>query len=409
MTETNPSNVLIVNQHGDNRGDEAALEGMLQGLTEQLGHVQFTVVHQFANASAGTALRSDVEWIPHKISAFEALRLVLYAVARTLRLRPRFLLGSVGKQTIKAYEQADVVISAPGGPYFGDIYVNHEFVHWFYVWLAKIHKKPCALFATSAGPFAKKWANPFRRLTYRCFDVLYVREEISAGHIRQLFSPKHIDVHVSVDAALQVTVPPSSRDERRLIVVSAINWTYKGDADVATRQVAYNIAIIHAVSALIDGKPARVVFVPQLHGTRHRDSPYLTTLAEQLRQHLGQSAVEIDVWDEEKNMMSQRALFASADFVIAGRYHPAVFALSAGVPQVCIPYEHKATGVLALAQLSDVVLPIEEVTVDKLENLARYVLENEEDIRTRSRQASVDLQRLSSETSRSVAQLVTIR
>ena len=117
----------------------------------------------------------------------------------------------------------------------------------------------------------------------------------------------------------------------------------------------------------------------------------------------------IEVWDEDKNMMSQRSLFASADFVIAGRYHPAVFALSAGVPQVCIPYEHKATGVLALAQLPDVMLPIEEVTAEKLVNLARYVLDNAEDIRERSRRASADLQRLSSETSRAVAQLVTTR
>lgn len=404
-----PFKVLIVNQHGDNRGDEAALDGMLRGLTEQFGFAQFTVVHQFANASAGPSLRSDVVWIPHKISAIEAIRLVLYVALRLLRIRPKFLLGRIGKQTIAAYEQADMVISAPGGPYFGDIYINHEFVHWLYVWMAKLHKKPCGLYATSAGPFDKKWANPFRRMTYRCFDALYVREEISAQHIKNLFRSRPIDVHVSVDAALQVSVSPSERDERRLIVVSAINWSYKGAADVERRRRQYNDAVVAAIVVLINSTPSRIEFVPQLHGTRHRDTPYLLQLADLLRAQISDTSVDIEVWDEDRDMMSQRALFASADFVISGRYHPAVFALSAGVPQVCIPYEHKATGVLALAGLSDVVLPIEDVTEEKLVSLATYVRDNAGDIRERSQRASVTLRALSSETSQGMAQLVRSR
>lgn len=406
VIERVPVDVLIVNQHGDNRGDEAALDGMLRGLAEQLGSARFTVVHQFANASTGPALRSDVTWIPHKIGAIEAVRLVLYSVIRMFRVRPKFLLGRVGKQTITAYEQADVVISAPGGPYFGDIYINHEFVHWFYVWMAKLHKKPCGLYATSAGPFEKKWANPFRRLTYRCFDALYVREEISAQHIKHLFGARAINVHVSVDAALQVSVPPSDHDQRRLIVVSAINWVYKGDVNVDERRRQYDVAVVAAVVALIDATSARVVFVPQLHGTRHRDTPYLAHLADLLRERVGHLSVDVEVWDEERDMMSQRSLFASADFVIAGRYHPAVFSLSAGVPQVCIPYEHKATGVLALADLSDVVLPIEDVTEEKLVALASYVRDNALHIRERSQRAAVTLRELSSQTSRAMAELV---
>jgi colanic acid/amylovoran biosynthesis protein len=399
-------NILIVNQHGDNRGDEAALDGMLRGLASQLGDVNFTVVHQFANPAAGPAFRQDVTWIPHRITILEAVRLVLYAVVRLTGVRAKFLLGRVGRDTINAYEQADVVISAPGGPYFGDMYINHEFVHWLYVWLARMHKKPCGLYATSAGPFKKKWANPFRRFTYRCFDVLYVRENISAGHIKELFGSCLINVNVSVDSALQVEVPPAERDHRRLIVVSAINWTYKGASDVLHRQRVYNASIVAAAQTLASDQSARVVFVPQLHGTRHRDTPYLSQLASDLQSKVDPERVQVEVWDENLDMMSQRTLFAAADFVIAGRYHPAVFALSAGVPQVCIPYEHKATGVLALANLSDVVIPIEEVTQESLVARAQYVLDNAESIRERSHRAAVSLRSLSSETSRAIAALV---
>jgi len=52
----------------------------------------------------------------------------------------------------------------------------------------------------------------------------------------------------------------------------------------------------------------------------------LSTLAECLRDKTGAVSIDVEVWDEDRDMMSQRSLFASADFVIAGRYHPAVFA-----------------------------------------------------------------------------------
>ena len=105
-------------------------------------------------------------------------------------------------------------------------------------------------------------------------------------------------------------------------------------------------------------------------------------------------------------MLAQRALFASADFVVAGRYHPAVFALSAGVAQVCIPYEHKATGVLQLAGLSDVVVPIAEVTTERLVDVARRVREQADDVRERSRDAATRLAELSSQTSRAVVDVM---
>jgi polysaccharide pyruvyl transferase WcaK-like protein len=116
--------------------------------------------------------------------------------------------------------------------------------------------------------------------------------------------------------------------------------------------------------------------------------------------------VTVSVFDESRDMLAQRGLFASADFVVAGRYHPAVFALSAGVPQVCIPYEHKATGVLQLAGLSDVVVPINEVTPERLAEVARRVCTTAENVSARSRRAAGDLATVSSRTSAAVVELM---
>jgi colanic acid/amylovoran biosynthesis protein len=400
--------VLVVNQHGDNRGDEAALHGMLTGITRACADpVRFTVIHQFADDRSARGLASssgfDVEWISLKLSPIEGLRLVVY-----LATRIHAVLGRVGAATIAAYRSADVVVSAPGGPYFGDIYIGHEPVHWLYVWMARIHRKPTVLYATSAGPFARAWANPFRRLTYRCFDAVIVREEISAAHIRALFGTRrrNVDVGVTVDAALQVLVPPSPRDSvLRRVVVSAIDWKYEGDPSPDARRANYDTAVAAAVGELCSGGPYEVVLVPQLHGSAHRDAPYLERLASRIRDVVGND-VTVVVFDESRDTLAQRALFASADFVVAGRYHPAVFALSSGVPQLCIPYEHKATGVLQLAGLAEFVVPIADVTPDRLVEVARHLRERTDDVRVRSQAAAVRLADLSSQTSRTVVGLM---
>lgn len=405
MTSVRERHVLVVNQHGDNRGDEAAMDGMFRGIEERCSHVRFTVVHQFADDTSARSMRQGVEWIPIKLPAVEAVRMLAYLAFRLVGLRPKFVLGRIGRATVAAYESADVVVSAPGGPYFGDIYIKHEPVHWLYVWMAALHRVPCVLYATSAGPFRAWWANPGRRFTYRRFRAVYVREEISADHVRSLFGKRKraVDVQVSVDAALQVSVPAAPRNpDRRLVVVSAINWAYKGDPDPSRRRRTYDVAVADAAVRLAGTSGADVVFVPQLHGTVHRDAPYLQTIADLVRDRAVGTDITVKVMDENADMRAQRALFASADWVIAGRYHPAVFALSAGVPQLCIPYEHKATGVLQLAGLDDVVLPIQEVSADRVQSMVEHLLANRDDIARRSVAAAERLREISGRTSDAV-------
>lgn len=409
MSSTSQCRVLIVNQHGDNRGDEAALDAMLHGIETRFPNAEFTVIHQFQDDTSARKMRPEAQWISLRLRPIEAARLVLYLAFRVLGLRPRFLLGRVGKETIRAYERADIVISAPGGPYFGDLYINHEPVHWLYVWMGALHRTPCFLYATSAGPFQKKWANPFRRFTYRRFHTIFVREEISASYIRALFGnrKRNIEVHVSVDSALQVAVSPRAREsQRKLIVVSAINWHYNGAADVASRRESYDQSIADAINVLAQDSPSDVIFVPQLHSTNHRDSPYLSHLAEVTQRTVAPKDVSVSVIDESTDMRTQRALFASADYVIAGRYHPAVFALSAGIPQICIAYEHKALGLLTLAGLNDVVLNIEDVTSESLLAIAHHLISQQEDIATRSQSAASSLMKLSESTSLALAEIL---
>ena len=95
MTKRDKPHVLVVNQHGDNRGDEAALLAMCSGIEAELGPTQFTVIHQFNNAAAGPMLRSDAQWITLRLPIFEAIRYVVFLAFRVLKIRPYFLLGKI--------------------------------------------------------------------------------------------------------------------------------------------------------------------------------------------------------------------------------------------------------------------------------------------------------------------------
>jgi polysaccharide pyruvyl transferase WcaK-like protein len=167
------------------------------------------------------------------------------------------------------------------------------------------------------------------------------------------------------------------------------------------RQKEYDTGVIEAIKVFADGQPTHVVFVPQLYRSVHRDTPYLETLAALLP-----AGISCEVLSDTKSSNEQRSLFAIADWVIAGRYHPAVFAVSSAVPVLCIAYEHKATGVLQAAGVPDAVLSIDEVTVEVVQAKARELLAGKADLAARLNIAQANLREVSSRTSIAVADVV---
>jgi polysaccharide pyruvyl transferase WcaK-like protein len=122
---------------------------------------------------------------------------------------------------------------------------------------------------------------------------------------------------------------------------------------------------------------------------------------------VGDDAREIlDVALVDMDATGQRALVASADLVIAGRYHPAVFAVGAGVPVVCIAYQHKATGVMDAAGASVQVMQVDDVTPEALTALALTVFDDRDAIAERLRSTAPALQARAARTSDLAAALV---
>lgn len=377
--------ILIVNQHGENRGDEAAMRAMLASFVEELGDVEFTLLYQFQDRSLRLSFKEDVRDLPIVIPPLEALGMVLFSAARLGRVRLNRLLGPTTAEIIDAYERADLVVSAPGGPYFGDIYRNHELVHWFYIWLAGVYGKPTFLYATSAGPFETPGLNAARRRLFPKFDLLCTREELSATHIKGLLG-QDTKVHVTADSALQQAFEPFSRDEyfqaertglgdKFLVAVSLLDFRYPGASDVADRKRHYDSAMLEVLNHIAEQRDCHFLLFPQLYGGAHQDAPYLERMANALH-----PSVSWEIVDTGLDSDAHRELFAMCDFHVASRYHPAIFGNSGLTPGVCVYYEHKALGFMQQLGLERFAFDIWDVDATELCEAVNEALERREEL-----------------------------
>ena len=395
--------VLIVNQHGDNRGDEAAMRGMIAGLVARWPDARFTVIHQFNNPSESCVPIPEVtDYLSLRLSPLNLARLMLVSVLVRLGVPVRRFAGASGRRILEAFDSADVVISAPGGPYFGDIYAGHEVVHWFFVWLGHVRGLPLALYAPSAGPFANSWLAPLRRRGFRWFDLIALREQRSA-RLLETFVPG-LEIVVTADAALQDDPlkfrhedADVTRDDGVLNVVAA----FRRPDD---RQERHDQAVVDGFAALAGRTPVSITLLPQVHG-QHRDQPYLESLAQTMSAH----GIRARVVDEHTDSDEQRALVAAADLVVAGRYHPAVFAVASQIPVLVIPYEHKAHGLAEAAGIDRWTIDVRAVTSDKLRSLLLGLHDHAEEARRILAETGPELRARAALTSDLVAALLPSR
>ncbi len=403
ITMTNAERkVVVLNQHGDNRGDEAAMRAMLEGLADRLGPVSFTVFHQFQDPEHSCVTTEQrVDYLPLRVPPLVALRLGIWAVLARVGLRLDGIAGPTGRRALERYDEADLVVSAPGGPYFGDIYADHEIVHWFYVWMAVILKKPLALYAPSCGPFEHRILNVVRRRGFRWFDRIVVREARSAAFLSDLTAGA-IQPEVTADSAFQSHVPARpdllDRDDAeadRFHVVVAVREPTGGERD------RHDAAVCAAIDEIAGRRNARFYFLPQLHGQGHQDRPYL----ERLRSLAGPD-IDAVVLPDSLDSAAQRGLVAASDLVVAGRYHPGVFAVSAHVPAFIIPYEHKARGMAEAAEVDEWAIDLSDLTAAGARTVVADLLGRLDEVSTRLARTEPAMSQRAARSSDVVAELV---
>jgi polysaccharide pyruvyl transferase WcaK-like protein len=404
---------VIINQHGENRGDEAAMRAMIRAIDAHFPGSSFTVVAQFRDRHLRVPFQDqDVTFAPMLLPIPAALALTMYAALATLGIRSTGWLPSGARAIANAVKGADLVINAPGGPYFGDTYAGHELAHWFFVWLARLHRKAVFQYAPSCGPFRIRPMNWLRRRFYRWIDVLVVREEISRDHLAALLGP-HVPIHVTIDSAIQDVVPPITRERyfsehrrhlrnRFLVAVTVQRYRFPGVSNAADRQAEFERVVLGCLEHLAERTSCHFLFFPQLYGAVHSDVPFHRSIGSRLP-----AGVSWEIVDPGADSDRQRALFGMVDFCVASRYHPQIFATTQAVPGLFIAYEHKQLGYLRLLGLERYLFDIRRLDAAAMKRAIDEALQRRGELSAMLHTRIPQLQRVAATTTQLLVQFMT--
>ncbi len=370
-------NIVLTNQHCDNRGDESAVVGLVKSIYEYFGRetkitlLKQTKGYRFLTENVG------VEELEMFNSYGTVFQLMLWLLFKLIHINIKPILSKGMKQILSLHENADMVFSSCGGPYIGDLYVNHEIIHIFYAMIPLVMKKKLVFTAPSMGPFRIKIMNPFRRYILNRASLIVLRDNVSYRFVNE-FLDDQSNIFLTADACFAHDLQEDKKElfeRKNMIGVTPLKYAFKNAEDPEREQEKYEQSVISVLDQhMSEDKELGVEFFPQLYN-KHSDLPLIQNFIKRLK-----FPERATIFSEQKSGVEQQKEIANMKLMIATRYHSAVFACKMNVPCVCIAYEHKAVGMMDLYGLGKCVLNIYNVTPELLSEKVDYVTANTEQI-----------------------------
>jgi polysaccharide pyruvyl transferase WcaK-like protein len=323
-------NIVILNQHGANYGDDAAGCAALLQIQQRFPQCKVTIVYNCP---------SDVEllpiyvgnWVTHehnKIAKSDLLAIILCVIGLSWLGRS---FASVGlARLLSILSAADCVVVSPCGANIG-IYKDWRFL--IRVIAAIVAKKRPIFHLNTIGPSGTFGFDLLARYALRR-SVLFVRERQSYDYLNKL----GIHAALGVDSAFSLPDPAKlkKRSEIVLIVTDLTKW-FKAFSDFDMARFIKELADI--LGSVAKERDLAIRIVPHLHSFMD-ERPFLETVASQLGRAQGSDGLVI-VDDTYDSYEGYERRIAEAHAVVSMRYHGAVLAAKNGVVFIPISYENK--------------------------------------------------------------------
>jgi len=412
-------NILIVHAPWNDRGDEAAIRAMVNSLKSKLQIRKMRMMMMCKTAAQFPY--DDIEiikpplWFPER-----RIPKVTFALIHLNALLTLFTFGKLsftrhGREFIKAVDEADVVIHAPGGADIGDLYGDRllaDFPSLFELLISKVKSKPFFFYALSMGPFSRRFWNFIRRYSLKRADALIVREEISAKCLKEQLG---LDSYVTVDSSLQNDI-----SEDYISKYTTISETF----NIIENEKVIGITITDVKWHPIHGKNSGlgekikssfvglirylikegyvILLVPILFGERLEEQD--VGLLEDIYGLFKKKQTEKKIFFLPSNIdaYAQQLIISKLFCVISARYHGTVFSVKGGVPFIAISYEDKIKGFVEKIGFTDLMINVEDISAHNIIDKFTYLKNNYDIIRERLRNRSPSLKEKSRETTRIV-------
>ncbi|GAB2862186.1 hypothetical protein GCM10027074_31870 [Streptomyces deserti] len=284
------------------------------------------------------------------------------------------VLPAEARREADAVTRADLVVSMGGGYVLArpglDGYQNVFFV-LLPALLAQRAGAPVVWAPQSFGPFP---AAAQRRLVGRVMRrsaAVLAREDVSVGELLACGIPAD-RIERAVDAGFAFD-PERRTDWRarlgvgpdeRLVGITARRWLTPAAQDRYERELARTIDAVQATGA-------RAVLIPQVSTDYLGDDDRICE--RRIAAHCTSGPLMVD---EVVDYRDLKGLYDECTLLIGTRFHSVIFSLTSDVPCVAIEYEHKTRGIMADLGLGEWVLPIADVTHDRLWALVEPLLKD---------------------------------
>jgi colanic acid/amylovoran biosynthesis protein len=347
-------NIVIINQHAGNHGDEAAGKGLLKGIREKIDFNlnNITIIYNKNTISKLEEIDdTNINHVPGKIlNKFEKI------IAMITFLLPFFIskilikFSPILSRELEILKGADKIINAPGGVNMG------PYRDWRYLWRLYVSlklKKDVAIYSISFGPIPSNIIfNKISRFILNNVSFLSIRDNKSQKFAddMKLKYIKSIDTaFLGYDAVENLPSEISSliKDEYVVIVPNEVqNWGGRNqwhhnftNCNAEDLDRLY-IDIINYMLSL----NKKVYLLPQLYGAQD-DITYFNYLKEKVNNE------NIVIIDETYNSNIQQRIVKNAQFLVGARYHSVIFAVNNKTPMLSLSYEHKMTNTLEILGL----------------------------------------------------------
>lgn len=346
-------NILIINQPLFNRGDESAHRALVRRLNQSFPNTKITVLWMLNKQEAideFEVIHPNNTYVnlvlPHNYMSvfFAKIAMQKGFVKVAINIHP------VLQKIKKYYDCSDLILCAPGGICMGGF---QDWMHLFYLEIARICHKPLAYYSRSFGPFPtdtpqnryfKKKSlcmlHYFGFLSIRDNETKKIAANLNVPYVPSIDSAFLERPHVDLPKSLQIISKPYI-----VFVPNELRWHYAYKQFNQTQIDRFYLAIISRLQSKYPSH--KIVMLPQTSTINMKGDYYyflhLRNCCEQLH--------NIEVIPDIFNSDVQQTIIQGASLVIGARYHSIVFAINNAIPFIALNYEHKIAGLLEILNL----------------------------------------------------------
>jgi polysaccharide pyruvyl transferase WcaK-like protein len=277
------------------------------------------------------------------------------------------------------YKKSDIILSVGGDNLAGD-YKGTDTVYQSLRYAKKAGAKT-VVWAASIGPFKETQRTKFRADILKNVDLITVREKDSQEFLRSLGVIDNVKLVADPAFLLNKSKPAGfnlSINGGKMLVgigMSSLISNYGLDRH------KYTNAFAEFITSLWKKEDARFILVPHVTETDSINNDMAA--CESLRSLLP-AECPIQTLDKNLDACEMKYFIAQCDYFIGARTHSTIASMSSGIPTASIAYSSKAWGINKLLFDSDeYVLPIGDVTKDKLTGLFEKMRKNKDNIKSK--------------------------